>query len=268
MSDDRLRRYGAYAYGLFAYGFALATVAYGVGFLANAVVPKSVDVGAVHSVGDPLAVNLALIGLFGLQHSLMSRPGFKAVWTQLVPEPIERSTYVLLASLALVVLFFGWRPMPAVVWSVEGVLVPVLWTVYLAGWLFMLAATEMIDGNHLMGLRQVRTYFHRREPEPIDFQAPMAYRYVRHPIMVGFLVAFWVTPEMTVGHLVFAAGTTAYVLVGVTLEERDLLAAFGDRYRRYRADVPMFVPRPWRRAPATLADGDSPDDSIPTRQRR
>lgn len=254
---DRSSRYATFAYGLFAYVFALATVAYAVGFLANAVVPKSVDSGVTHSFGDPLVVNLALIGLFGLQHSLMARPWFKARWTRLVPEPVERSTYVLLASLALAVLMWGWRPLPDVVWAVEGPLSLALWAVYLGGWVLMLAATEMIDGDHLMGLRQVREYRDDRDPEPIDFQTPAAYRFVRHPIMTGFLVAFWVTPRMSVGHLLFAAGTTVYILVGVTLEQRDLVAAFGDRYRQYLEEVPMFVPRPWRTVSSPSDDADA-----------
>ena len=254
------RRRGAYAYGLAAYLFALATVAYAVGFLANALVPKSVDAGAGLPYGDPVVVNLALIGLFGLQHSLMARPGFKERWTRLVPEPIERSTYVLFASLSLVVLMWAWRPMPDVVWAVEGPFALLLWAVYLGGWVFMFASTEMIDGADLMGLRQVRAYRDGREIEPIDFQTPWAYRYVRHPIMTGFLVAFWVTPRMSIGHLVFAVGMTVVILVGVTLEGRDMVAAFGDRYRQYRRDVPMFVPRPWRTAPPAPTDRPSAVD--------
>ena len=254
------RRYAAFGCGLLAYVLALATVAYAVAFLANVLVPKSVDAGGGLPYGDPLVVNLALVGLFGLQHSLMARPWFKERWVRLVPEPIERSTYVLFASLSLVVLMWGWRPLPDVVWAVEGVLALPLWAVYLGGWLFMFASTEMIDGADLMGLRQVRAYRDGRAIEPIDFQTPYAYRYVRNPIMVGFLVAFWATPRMTVGHLLFAGGMTAYVLVGVTLEERDLLDVFGDRYRRYRHDVPLFLPRPWRAASTPPTDGPSPAD--------
>ena len=244
------RRRLAFGYGILAYGLALATVAYAVGFLANVLVPKSVDAGPGLAVGDPVVVNLALLGLFGLQHSLMARPWFKSRWTRLVPEPIERSTYVALASLALVVLMAGWQPLPDAVWAVEGGPALLLWAVYLGGWVLMFASTEMIDGDDLMGLRQVRAYRDGRTAEPLDFQTPSLYRYVRNPIMVGFLVAFWATPQMTVGHLLFAGGMTAYVLVGAKLEERDLVAAFGDRYRRYRRDVPMFVPRPWRSAPS------------------
>ncbi len=256
MADGRTRRYAAFAYGLFAYVFALATVAYAIGFLADVdLLPKTVDSGPAVPLTEAVVVNLALVGLFGLQHSLMARPWFKERWTRLVPEPVERSTYVLLAGVALVVLMWGWRPLPGVVWEIEGVLAWVLWAVYLGGWLFMLAATEMIDGDHLMGLRQVREYRDGRDPEPIEFQTPAAYRYVRHPIMTGFLVAFWVTPRMTVGHLLFAAAATVYILVGVTLEQRDLVAAFGDRYRQYLDAVPMFVPRPWRKVPP------SPDET-------
>ena len=246
MAERSLGRQAVFVYGAFAYVFALGSIAYAVGFLANAVVPKSVDSGVTHSFGDPLVVNLALIGLFGLQHSLMARPWFKKRWTRLVPEPVERSTYVLFASLALVVLMWGWRPLPGTIWEVEGTLALALWAVYLGGWILMFAATEMIDGNHLMGIRQVRDYRDGRELEPIDFQTPALYRYIRHPIQTGFLIAFWVTPQMSVGHLLFAIGTTVYILVGVTLEQRDLVVAFGDRYRRYLGEVPMFVPRPWR----------------------
>jgi len=266
VTDRPLRRYAAFAYGVGAYLFALATVAYAVGFLANAVVPKTVDSGVTHSVGDPLVVNLALVGLFALQHSLMARQWLKQRWTRIVPEPIERSTYVLLASLTLVVLMWAWRPLPEVVWSVGGVLEPVLWAVYLGGWGFMFASTEMIDGDDLMGLRQVRAYRDGRDLDPIGFETPAAYRFIRHPIMAGFLVAFWVTPRMSVGHLLFTAGMTVYILVGVTLEQRDMVAAFGDRYRRYQADVPLFVPRPWRSVATTAEDGST--DRQQTRERQ
>ena len=256
MAAGAARRYAAFAYGLFAYVLALATVAYAVGFLANVdLLPRTVDSGAPASFETAVLVDLALIGLFGLQHSLMARPWFKERWTRVVPEPVERSTYVLFASLALLVLMWGWRPLPGVVWSIDGVPALVLWVVYLGGWVLMFASTEMIDGDDLMGVRQVRAYRDGREVEPIDFQTPSLYRYIRHPIMTGFLVAFWVTPLMTVGHLVFAAGMTAVILIGVTLEARDMVTAFGDRYRRYQSAVPMFVPRPGR------AVSPSPDDA-------
>lgn len=249
------RRTLAYGYGVFAYLLALATIAYAVGFLANVVVPKSIDSGAAGSFA--FVVDLALVGLFGLQHSVMARPWFKSWWTRFVPEPIERSTYVLLASSALIVLMAGWQPLPAVVWQVDGVLGWGLWACYLAGWLLMFAAVYMIDKDDLMGLRQVKAYRRGEEPEPIGFQTPALYRYVRHPLMTGFLLAFWATPHMTVGHLVFTVGMTVYVFAGMTLEERDLVALFGDRYRQYREDVPMIIPRPGRSVsrPAPSDDG-------------
>jgi protein-S-isoprenylcysteine O-methyltransferase Ste14 len=232
---------------------------YTIGFLANAVVPKSVDAGVTHSFGDPLVMNLVLIGVFGLQHSLMARPWFKERWTRFVPKPVERSTYVLFATLALVALLWGWRPLIDVVWQVDGVPALVLWAVYLGGWGLLFAAVFMIDMADLFGLRQVNEYLHGRELEPLDFQIPLLYRFMRHPIMTGFLIVFWVTPQMTVGRLLFAAGMTVYILVGVTLEQRDLVAAFGDRYRQYQSAVPMFVPRPWRTfsMPADDADADA-----------
>lgn len=258
MADKRMKRYLVFGYGLAAFVLANLTIVYMVGFLANAFVPKSVDMGTTHSIGTPLAVNLALLGVFGLQHSVMARSGFKSWWTRIVPEPIERSTYVLLASLSLIVLMVGWRPLPSVVWVVEGVLAPGIWAVYLGGWILMFWAVNMIDADDLMGLRQVRAYRDDRELEPLDFRTPALYRYIRHPIMMGFLVAFWVTPHMTMGHMLFAGGMTVYILVGVKLEERDLIAAFGDRYRDYRGEVPMFVPRPWRTAsgPENELEGD------------
>lgn len=257
MAENGRKRYLGYGYGLLAYVLANVTILYMVGFLANAVVPKSVDSGVTHTVGSPLAVNLALLGLFGLQHSLMARSRFKSWWTQVVPERLERSTYVLLASLSLIVLMAAWRPLPGVVWEVEGVLAAGLWAVYLGGWVLMLWATEMIDSDDLLGLRQARAYRDGSELEPLEFRTPALYRYIRHPIMTGFLVAFWVTPHMTAGHLLFAGGMTVYVLLGVTLEERDLIAAFGDRYREYRRAVPMFVPRPWRTASGPERESES-----------
>lgn len=242
------RRYGVFAYGMLAYVLANASIVYAVGFLANAFVPKSVDSGVTHTVGDPLAVNLALLGVFGLQHSIMARSWFKDRWTRVIPEPMERSTYVLAASLSLVVLMIGWRPLSSVVWDVNGVPAVVLWGVYLGGWLLMLWAVYMIDADDLLGLRQVKAYRDERELTPLEFQTPALYRYIRHPIMTGFLLAFWVTPHMTVGHLLFAGGMTVYILVGVKLEERDLVATYADRYREYRREVPMFIPRPWRKA--------------------
>nr|WP_217493340.1 methanethiol S-methyltransferase [Haladaptatus sp. W1] len=228
-----------------------------IGFLANAVVPKSVDAGTIHTFSNPLAVDIGLIALFGLQHSVMARPSFKERWTQFVPEPIERSTYVLFASLTLLLLMMFWRPLSGTIWNVEGVLALFLWVIYVGGWLLMFAAVKMIDGDDLLGLRQVRAYRDGRELKPLDFQTPALYRYVRHPIMTGFLVAFWVTPRMTSAHLLFAAGMTLYIFIGVTLEQRDLVAAFGDRYEQYQSRVPMFIPRPGRAISSPPDETDS-----------
>lgn len=226
MANRSLRRYLAFAYGTVAYVLGLATIAYAVGFLANAYVPKSIDAGVTYSIGNPYVVNLGLVALFGVQHSVMTRPTFKRVWTKLVPEPIERSTYVLAASLALFVLMWGWQPLPTVIWHVEtAVIGALLWAIYLGGWLLMFAAVTMIDMNDLLGHRQVTAYLRGRDAEPIDFQTPAAYRYIRHPIMTGFLVAFWATPHMTIGHLLFAAGMTAVILGGVTLEKRNVTSS-------------------------------------------
>lgn len=250
------RRYAVFAYGVLAYVLANAVILYAIGFLSNAIVPKSVDSGVTHSIADPVAVNLALLAVFGLQHSVMARSWFKERWTRVIPEPVERSTYVLAASLSLAVLFAGWRPLPGVVWDFDGVAARVLWGVFLGGWVLMLWGVYMIDADDLLGLRQVRAYRDERDLTPLEFQTPALYRYIRHPIMTGFLVAFWVTPHMTVGHLLFAGGTTVYILVGVTLEERDLVETFGDGYRNYRREVPMFVPRPWH----SVWSGNKPEN--------
>jgi protein-S-isoprenylcysteine O-methyltransferase Ste14 len=257
MAHRHPRQYAIYTYGVIAYLLGLATIAYAVGFLADAIVPKSVDTGTLHTLGEPLTVDIVLIALFGLQHSVMARPSFKAQWTRFVPKPIERSTYVLFASFTFLLLIGGWRPLPTIVWHVEGVLALFLWAIYVGGWLLMFAAVQMIDGDDLLGLRQVRAYRDGRELTPLDFQTPALYRFIRHPIMTGFLIAFWVTPRMTWGHLVFAAGMTIYILVGVTLEQRDLVAAFGDQYKRYRSQVPMFIPRPGRSVSSSPDDTDS-----------
>lgn len=256
MTSGRLRRVAALVYGGVAYVIASAVLVYGIGFIADAVVPTSIDTGSTHGFGPPLVVNLALLGLFGLQHSVMARPEFKERWTRIVPEPIERSTYVLFTGLALALVFWGWQPMTGSVWQLGGLLEPAVWTVYAAGWLLVLAASTMIDMTDLFGLRQVWAYYRGEEPEPPGFQAPLAYRYIRHPLQAGFLVAFWATPEMTVGHLLFAATMTAYILVAVRLEERDLVSGLGEQYERYQQAVPRFVPWPGRSFSASSGEGE------------
>jgi protein-S-isoprenylcysteine O-methyltransferase Ste14 len=235
-------------YGVVCYAVFFATFLYAIGFVGNVLVPTSLDAGPVGNVGIALLVDLALLAAFALQHSVMARPGFKRAWTRIVPEPIERSTYVLASSVALIALFAFWRPMGGVVWTVEHpVGRAVLHAIFVAGWLTVLGSTFLINHFDLFGLRQVWLYFRGRPYTQLPFGTPGPYRWVRHPLYVGWLLAFWATPTMTVAHLVFALMTTAYIFVAIRFEERDLADAHGETYRRYRAEVPMIVPRPPRR---------------------
>ena len=237
-------------YGGLAYLIFFGTFLYAVGFVSGYVVPKSVDSGStsVHtgstsSLMTALLVNLAVMSVFAVQHSGMARQGFKKLFTRFASPAIERSTYVLLASLSLILLYWQWQPMPTVVWNIEA---PVLAGVVTAGgflgWLIVLYSTFLISHFELFGLTQVVSHFAGRVTEPMKFKTPGLYRVIRHPIYLGFIIAFWSTPTMTLGHLLFAAVTTAYIFVGIYLEERDLVSMFGDQYRRYREKVAMLVP--------------------------
>ena len=238
-----MRRVLSFLYGVLAYALFFGTFCYAIGFVGNLVVPKSVDSGPAGPLGTGLLVNVGLLTLFAVQHSGMARPGFKRWWTRIVPEPIERSTYVLLASSTLILLFALWRPIPTVVWAARSPLgVAVLWGLFGLGWTIVLLSTFMIGHFELFGLRQVWLHLRERTRPPDQFRTPVLYRFVRHPIMLGFLIAFWATPTMTAGHLLFAIATTGYILIAVQLEERDLVAAHGERYRRYRREVPAFLP--------------------------
>jgi len=237
----------AFLYGLASYLFFLVTLLYAIGFVTGIVVPKTIDMGPVVPVTEAIAVNLLLLTLFALQHSVMARPAFKKWWTRVVPESIERSTYVLAATLALALLLWQWRPMPAVLWqAADPTLAKVLIGISLFGWLTVLVATFAISHFELFGLDQVISNLMGKKMSAPHFKTPSLYKVVRHPIYLGFIIAFWATPVMTVGHLFFAAVTTAYIFVGIFLEERDLIGVFGDEYRRYRKQVSMLVPF-WRK---------------------
>lgn len=240
------RRLSVLGYGLLAYlAFQVSTLYY-VGFLANVGPVSGIDEGPAVPLAEAVVVNVGVIALFGLQHSGMARSRFKDRVSAAIPEPIQRSTYVLAASVLLLAIAWVWRPIPTVVWDVGGPLAWVLWGVFGLGLVVVVVSSFQIDHYELFGLRQVYAYYRGRGPEPVPFQTPGFYRYVRHPLMTGLLMWFWATPHMTVGHLLLAAGFTAYIVVGVRLEERILLDAYGERYREYRRQVPMFVPRPWR----------------------
>jgi protein-S-isoprenylcysteine O-methyltransferase Ste14 len=237
-------RYATLAFGVLAYAAFLAVFLYAVGFIGNVLVPKSIDSGATVGLAESLAVNVLLLGLFAVQHSWMARPSFKRMWTRIVPKPAERSTYVLIASATLALMFWQWRPMPQVAWEFTGAsAISAIWALFWLGWLMVLASTFLINHFNLFGLDQVWARFQNREPKPAQFVTPLLYKYVRHPIYLGFIIAFWATPVMSIGHLLFAVATTGYILVGVFFEERDLIAYFGDRYRQYRHDVGMLLPK-------------------------
>jgi protein-S-isoprenylcysteine O-methyltransferase Ste14 len=233
----------AAAYGGACYAIFLATLLYAIGFVGNLVVPKSIDSGQAAPPGEALSVNLLLLGLFAIPHSVMARGDFKRWWTRFVPPAVERSTYVLASSLLLLALFWQWRPLAGTVWEVrQPAAAMVLWGLFAAGWLIALLSTFLTDHFDLFGLRQVYLYAAGKPYVPPPFRTPGLYRLVRHPLLLGFVIAFWAAPVLTWGRLLFAAGSTAYILIGIHLEERDMRRAFGSAYEEYRRQVPMLVP--------------------------
>ena len=230
-------------YAIVSYAVFLVSSLYAVGFVGNYLVPRSIDVGGPSNSSEAIAVNLLLLALFAIQHSIMARPAFKRWWARILPAACQRSTYVLLSSLILLLLFWQWRPIPIPVWQAGGIAAWLLIGVYGLGWSIVFASTFMIDHFDLSGLRQAFFALRGAEIPDQSFRTPLLYKIVRHPLMLGFLLAFWATPEMTAGHLLFAIMTTAYILVGLQFEERDLIAQFGTTYQQYRRRVPMLLPR-------------------------
>lgn len=241
-------------YALVSYALFTVSFLYALGFVGNYVVPnsidKSLDVGNPANPGEAIVVNLLLMSLFAIQHSVMARPGFKRWSAKFLAPACQRSTYVLLSSLILLLLFWQWRPIPTVIWHTAGLAAWLLTSMHWLGWLIAFASTHMIDHFDLFGLRQAFTAWRGAKISGQSFRTPLLYKIVRHPIMLGFLLAFWATPEMTFGHLLFALANTAYILAALQFEERDLIAEFGETYQDYRRRVPMLLPRIFARRQA------------------
>jgi len=236
----------AFLYGAISYVIFFVTFLYAIGFVGNIIVPKSIDtLPTAGTFWRGLLANVILLSIFAIQHSVMARPAFKKWWTKFVPKPVERSTYVLFSSLALIFMYWQWRAMPDPIWTVTNPIgVYLLWLMFFIGWGLVLFSTFLINHFDLFGLRQVDTYRRGEEYKQLPFGTPVVYRIVRHPIMLGFIIAFWSTPNMSVGHLLFAAVTTAYIIVAIQLEERDLVSFHGEAYEQYRQEVSMLVPIP------------------------
>lgn len=253
-----IRRLAYFAFGILTYVLFLATFVYALGFVGGFVVPTTLDGEPRLPFGQALAIDLGLLALFAVQHSVMARPAFKRMWTRIVPQPLERPIYVLASSLCLIVLFAYWQPLGGVIWSLEsGVARVAAWTVFAFGWGLVLVTTFLINHFDLFGLRQV-WFALRGEPyRPLKFVQPGPYKLVRHPLYIGWLCAFWATPTMTAAHLVFAVVTTAYILVAIRFEERDLVAEHGAAYEAYRRRVPMLLPGTARGASSSSVEGAS-----------
>ena len=243
-----MKRIAVFVYGVASYLLFFATFLYAFGFIGNVFVPKSIDSGRVTTLAQALLVDAGLLALFAIQHSVMARRGFKRMWTRIVPEPAERSTYVLFSSAALILMFWAWQPIGETVWDVENPAARLaLHAACAFGWLLVLASTFLINHFDLFGLRQVWLYLRGIPYTPLQFRTPVFYRYVRHPLYLGWLFAFWATPVMTAAHLLFAGLATGYILVAIQFEERDLMEAHGESYRAYRKQTPMIIPIPQNR---------------------
>jgi protein-S-isoprenylcysteine O-methyltransferase Ste14 len=230
-------------YGVVSYFIFFGTILYAIGFVGNLIVPKTID--GIPEVGllQALLINAGLLTLFAVQHSVMARPAFKKWWTKMIPTEIERSTYVLFSSLCLLLLFWKWEPLGGIVWTVEdGLLTGILYALFGLGWTLLFASSFLINHFDLFGLRQVWLNFRKKPYTAIPFNLPLFYKYVRHPLYLGFVIAFWSTPTMTVTHLIFSIACTGYILAGIQFEERDLISHFGDKYRAYKESVPMLIP--------------------------
>ena len=233
----------SFLYGVIGHVGFLLVFMYLVGFLANFAVPKSVDSGETGPFGQALLINVLLLAIFGVQHSVMARQGFKQWWTKIVPKHIERSTYVVISDLLVILLIWQWRPMTGVIWNVEhptGRIV--LWTLFGLGWAIIVLASFMINHFDLLGTRQVYLHLQGKEYTILPFKVTGFYKYIRHPLMLGWITAFWSTPNMTVGHLVFAIGTTVYILIAIQIEEKDLVKFHGESYKTYQRQVGMILP--------------------------
>jgi protein-S-isoprenylcysteine O-methyltransferase Ste14 len=242
--EKMMNRLFSLIYGVLMYAVFLATFTYAICFIGDFVVPKTIDSGAESPLLVAVAINALLLAAFAIQHSVMARQGFKRAWTKVVPRHLERSTYVVAASLVLALLLWQWRPIPQTVWELHGAAATVLSVTFWLGWAILLTSTFLINHFELFGLKQVWTYLRRTEHTEAKFRTPSLYKVVRHPLYLGFVIAFWSAPRMSLGHLIFAIACTGYILLGIYFEERDLVKAHGHAYRQYREQVPMLLPLP------------------------